>query len=161
MARIIENTEEKGYDRIAPLNSNPATVGGAVTKAAVEIGETVGAKFLITFTETGGSVRRMSRQRPRLPMLAFTSEQKVRSQLALVWGIETYLVLAHVAHRPVRHAGRPQPHPRGSGHRGRPGRHRRGLAPGIPGSTNALRVHRVGDAVNRAAPAYQPEDVTR
>jgi pyruvate kinase len=35
-----------------------------------------------------------------------------------------------------------------------------GSPPGIPGSTNALRVHRVGDAVNRAAPAYRPEEVT-
>ena len=30
-----------------------------------------------------------------------------------------------------------------------------GSPPGIPGSTNALRVHRVGDAVYVAAPAYQ------
>jgi pyruvate kinase len=29
-----------------------------------------------------------------------------------------------------------------------------GTPPGIPGSTNSLRVHRVGDAVNEAAPAY-------
>ncbi|MDN5789779.1 MAG: pyruvate kinase, partial [Micrococcales bacterium] len=94
MSRIISITEEKGHDRIARLSRMPArpTVGGAVTRAAIEIGELVGAKFLITFTETGDSVRRMARQRPRLPMLAFTSEPRVRSQLALVWGIETYLV---------------------------------------------------------------------
>jgi pyruvate kinase len=30
-----------------------------------------------------------------------------------------------------------------------------GTPPGIPGSTNSLRVHRVGDAVNGAAPGYQ------
>ena len=29
-----------------------------------------------------------------------------------------------------------------------------GSPPGIPGSTNSLRVHRVGDAINGAAPAY-------
>jgi pyruvate kinase len=29
-----------------------------------------------------------------------------------------------------------------------------GTPPGIPGSTNSLRVHRVGDAINGAAPAY-------
>ena len=29
-----------------------------------------------------------------------------------------------------------------------------GSPPGIPGSTNALRVHRIGDAKNRVAPAY-------
>jgi pyruvate kinase len=30
-----------------------------------------------------------------------------------------------------------------------------GSPPGLPGSTNALRVHQVGDAANRQAPAYQ------
>jgi pyruvate kinase len=30
-----------------------------------------------------------------------------------------------------------------------------GSPPGIPGSTNALRVHRMGDAINGIAPAYR------
>jgi pyruvate kinase len=30
-----------------------------------------------------------------------------------------------------------------------------GSPPGIPGSTNAMRVHRVGDAVEGIAPAYR------
>jgi pyruvate kinase len=30
-----------------------------------------------------------------------------------------------------------------------------GAPPGIPGSTNAMRVHRVGDAVNGVVPAYK------
>jgi pyruvate kinase len=30
-----------------------------------------------------------------------------------------------------------------------------GAPPGIPGSTNALRVHRMGDAVAGVAPAYE------
>ena len=30
-----------------------------------------------------------------------------------------------------------------------------GSPPGIPGSTNALRIHRIGDAINEVAPAYE------
>jgi pyruvate kinase len=30
-----------------------------------------------------------------------------------------------------------------------------GSPPGIPGSTNAMRIHRMGDAVNEVAPAYR------
>ncbi len=30
-----------------------------------------------------------------------------------------------------------------------------GSPPGIPGSTNALRIHRMGDAINEVAPAYK------
>ncbi|HZK36256.1 MAG TPA: pyruvate kinase alpha/beta domain-containing protein, partial [Aeromicrobium sp.] len=29
-----------------------------------------------------------------------------------------------------------------------------GSPPGIPGSTNALRIHRMGDAIHRVSPAY-------
>jgi pyruvate kinase len=160
MGRIIENTEERGYAKIARLGTAPKTVGGAVTKAAVEIGEVVDAKFLITFTETGGSAKRMARVRPHLPMLAFTSEPKTRSQLALVWGIETYLVprMQHTDQFAMQvdlnliPEGRVQEGERVLIVAGSP--------PGIPGSTNALRVHRIGDAVNRAAPAYRPEEVT-
>ena len=32
-----------------------------------------------------------------------------------------------------------------------------GSPPGIPGSTNALRIHRIGDAINEVAPAYRRE----
>ena len=30
-----------------------------------------------------------------------------------------------------------------------------GSPPGIPGSTNALRIHRMGDAINEVAPDYK------
>ncbi len=160
MARIIETTEERGYDKIARMKTNPKTVGGAVSKAAVEIGDVVGAKFLITFTETGGSATRMARLRPRLPMLAFTSEPRVRSQLALTWGIETYLVprMHHTDQFAMQVDLKLIPEHRVS--EGDRVLIVAGSPPGIPGSTNALRVHRVGDAVHRRAPAYRPEEVT-
>src|SRR5690349_10442544 len=87
MARIIESTEEHGLDRIQPLGTKPHTMGGAVSAAAVEIGELLGAKYLITFTQSGDTAKRMSRIRPRIPMLAFTPEPHTRSRLALAWGI--------------------------------------------------------------------------
>ncbi len=92
MARIIENTEDHGLHRIPPLGSRPHTKGGAVTAAAAEIGELLGCTYLITFTMSGDSSRRLSRVRPRIPMLAFTPSQWTRSQLALTWGVETFLV---------------------------------------------------------------------
>jgi pyruvate kinase len=160
MARIISSTEEHGFDKIEPMHTNPKTIGGAVTRAAVQIGETAGAKFLIIFTETGGSATRMARLRPRLPMLAFTSDPRVRSRLALVWGVETYLVprMQHTDQFAMQVDLNLIP-------QGRVAKGDRvvivaGSPPGIPGSTNALRVHRVGDAIDGTAPAYRPEEVT-
>jgi pyruvate kinase len=155
MAKIIESTEEHGLERIRPLGTRPHTMGGAVSAAAVEIGDLLGAKFLITFTQSGDTAKRMSRIRPRIPMLAFTPEQHTRSRLALAWGIETYLVpmarhtdqMALQVDRSLLAEARVKEGDLVVIVAGSP--------PGIPGSTNALRVHRMGDAINGVAPAYQ------
>ena len=155
MARIIENTEDHGLYRIRPLDTRPSSTGGAVTAAAAEIGELLGARYLITFTQSGDSARRLSRVRPRIPMLAFTPLQGTRSQLALSWGVETFLVpsVHHTDEMAVQVdevllAG-------GRVDEGDLVLIAAGSPPGIPGTTNALRVHRVGDAKNRVAPAYE------
>ena len=155
MARIIESTEEHGLDRVPALGTRPHTTGGAVTAAAVEIGELLGAKYLVTFTQSGDSARRLSRMRSSLPMLAFTPVQATRSQLTLTWGIETVLVPQY------RHTDQMARQvddwllATGRGGEGDRVVIVAGSPPGIPGSTNALRVHRVGDAKNRVAPAYE------
>jgi pyruvate kinase len=97
MARIIETTEEQGLDRIQPLGTRPSTKGGAVTYAAATVGELLGVKYLVAFTTSGDSARRMSRLRCGIPLLAFTPEPATRSQLSLTWGVETFLT------EPVRH----------------------------------------------------------
>ncbi len=157
MARIIVSTEEHGLERIPPLGTKPRTQGGAITLAAAEVAEFVGAKYLCVFTESGDSVRRMSRLRHHIPIVAFTPEAGIRNRLAWVWGTETFLIdrkthtdelfgqvddvllgqeYAEVGEKVVVIAGSP---------------------PGISGGTNDMRVHRVGDAHNAVAPAYATE----
>ncbi|MDQ1483707.1 MAG: pyruvate kinase [Actinomycetota bacterium] len=155
MARIIESTEEHGLERVPKLGTRPHTIGGAVTAAAAEIGELLGAKYLVTFTQLGDSARRLSRIRSKLPMLAFTPVEATRFQLTLTWGINTYLVPSY------RHtdqmAAQVDEALLGNGRCVEGDRVVivAGSPPGIPGSTNALRVHHVGDAKNRVAPAYE------
>ena len=155
MARIIESTEEHGLERVPALGTRPHTVGGAVTAAAAEIGELLGVKYLVTFTQGGDTARRLARIRPKLPMLAFTPLQATRSQLTLTWGVETYLV------PPYRHtdqmAGQVDESLLKSGScvEGDTVVIVAGSPPGIPGSTNDVRVHHVGDAKNKLAPAYE------
>jgi pyruvate kinase len=155
MARIIESTEEHGLDRILPLGTKPRTQGGAITLAAAEVAEFVGAKFLCVFTESGDSVRRMVRLRNKIPVLAFTPEPGVRSRMALSWGVETFLVprvtttdeLMHQVDDVLLGIHRIE--------RGEKVVVIAGSPPGISGSTNDMRVHIMGDAIGGAAPAYQ------
>jgi pyruvate kinase len=148
MARIVESTEENGIDRIPALGTRPHTHSGAVSLAAVEIAELLGCKYVCVFTESGDSFRRVSRLRSSVPLLAFTPSEVTQRRLSLSWGSQTMLVapvthtdemmqqvdelmlasgLVKVGDEVVVVAGTP---------------------PGVPGSTNSLRVLRVGDAVN-------------
>jgi len=155
MARIIETTEEEGLERIAPLGTRPSTKGGAVTYAAATVGDLLDVSYLVAFTTSGDSARRMSRLRSRIPLLAFTPDPAVRSQLALSWGVETFLTesvehtddMVKQVDEALLSIGRCQ--------RGEQVVIVAGSPPGIPGSLNAMRVHRIGDAVAGVAPAYK------
>ncbi len=155
MARIIERTEEGGFHMIRPMRTAPKTKGGAITKAATEVGAIVGAKFLVTFTQSGDSARRMSRLRSPIPILALTPDRGTYNRLALSWGIEP-MITPLVSHTDemVKQAD----HLLIDSGRALTGENVMivaGSPPGIPGSTNAMRVHRVGDAVGGVAPAYR------
>ena len=155
MARIIESTEENGLDRIPALGTRPHTHSGAVSLAAVEIAELLGSRYVAVFTESGDSLRRVSRLRSSVPTLAFTPSETVRNRLSLVWGAHTFLVA------PVKHTDEMMHQvdeivlAEGLAKQGEEVVVVAGTPPGIPGSTNSLRVHRVGDAVNGAAPGYK------
>ncbi len=92
MAKIIASTEDHGLARIRPLGSAPRTTSGAVTRAAAEIAEQVGAKYLAVFSTSGDSARRMSRVRPRIPMIALTQREATQHKLCLTWGVHPHLV---------------------------------------------------------------------
>ena len=155
MARIIEKTEEQGLDLIRPLIHAPRTKGGAITKAASEVVEVLNAKYLVTFTQSGDSARRISRLRSRLPILAITPETGTYNRLALSWGIEP-MISPMVKHTDdmVLQADRILIDSKRAAI-GEPVMIVAGAPPGIPGSTNAMRVHTVGDAVNGVVPAYK------
>jgi len=147
MARIIENTEEQGMERIPPLSTRPSTRGGAITYAAVTTGDLLDVSYLCAFTNSGDSAKRMSRLRSRIPLLAFTPHEEVRSQLALSWGVETFVVdLVDSTDDMVRQVDEALL----SNRRGVPGDQVvivAGSPPGISGSLNNLQVHRLGDRV--------------
>ncbi|MFJ3230376.1 pyruvate kinase [Streptomyces sp. NPDC086787] len=148
MARILAAAEEdilaKGLPPLTEQNK-PRTQGGAVARAAAEMGDFLSAGFLVAFTESGDTARRLSRYRSPIPLLAFTPEPATRSQLCLTWGVETFLgpqvgstdaMVDQVDELLLKY-----------------GRCRKGdivvitagSPPGVSGSTNLVRVHHVGE----------------
>ena len=150
MARIIENTEEHGRDRMAPLGWSPQTRGGSITRAAAEVAETLGVKYLVTFTQSGDSARRVSRLRSAIPLLAFTPVPHVRNTLALSWGVQTYEVPT-VAHTDAMVVQVDQTlRANGLAEDGDLVVIVFGAPVGVPGTTNSLLVHRIGTDIDTA-----------
>ncbi|MFG3306070.1 pyruvate kinase [Streptomyces wuyuanensis] len=148
MSRIVEAAEQeilaKGLPPLTERNK-PRTQGGSVARAAAEIGDFLGARFLVAFTQSGDTVRRLSRYRSPIPLLAFTPDPATRSQLNLTWGVETFLgprvestdaMVAQVDEELLR-IGRCE--------RGDTVVITAGSPPGVAGSTNLVRVHHIGE----------------
>ncbi|MGW1779672.1 pyruvate kinase [Streptomyces sp. NPDC002143] len=148
MAKIVAAAEEdilaKGLPPLTDSNK-PRTQAGAVARAAAEIGDFLGAKFLVAFTQSGDTVRRLSRYRSPIPLLAFTPEPATRSQLNLTWGVETFLgpqvdstdAMVDQVDELLLQYGRCQ--------KGDVVVITAGSPPGVTGSTNLVRVHHIGE----------------
>ena len=163
MARIITATERHAMEQDGPgqvreIDWDPHTKGGVIAKAAAEVAErsrpSTSWRSPRAATRPAGCPACVD----PVPLLAFTPVAAVRSQLALSWGVETFKT-APVEHTDemVRQVDEQLL---------RIGRVEEGdlvviiagAPPGIPGSTNALRIHRMGDAINEVAPGLPPVD---
>ncbi|MDO5671846.1 MAG: pyruvate kinase [Actinomycetaceae bacterium] len=148
MARICESTEEQGGERIAQLVTFPHSRPGVITKSAVDIGELTDARYIVTFTTSGDSTRRMSRLRSPISHLALTPHQDTCNQLALVWGVQSFRVPA------VKHTDDmiwQCDQLLQAKQIAEPGDEIvvvAGMPPGTPGSTNSIRIHTIGDEVD-------------
>ncbi|GLY69848.1 pyruvate kinase [Amycolatopsis taiwanensis] len=144
MGRIVEAVEADS-PTVPPLSHVPRTKRGVISFAARDVGERLNAKALVAFTQSGDTVRRLARLHTRLPLLAFTPEESVRSQLSMTWGTTTHIVpevgstdqmIQQVDHAMLE-MERYQPGDLVVIVAGSP--------PGTVGSTNLIRVHRLGE----------------
>jgi pyruvate kinase len=147
MARIIEEVESQALDQLPQIVDRNDSTSRSITRAAVQIASDVGASAVIAFTETGRSARLVARYRPLVPLMAFTPNPRVRSQLALCWGVETFLVpkatstdeMVRQVDAALQDIGRATV--------GELLVIIAGVPPGVPGTTNGMRIHRMGSAV--------------
>ncbi|WP_284741189.1 pyruvate kinase [Amycolatopsis sp. RTGN1] len=144
MGRIIEAVETDS-PVVPPLTHVPRTKRGVISYAARDIGERLNAKALVAFTQSGDTVRRLARLHTRLPLLAFTPEECVRSQLSMTWGTNTQIVprvestdqmIQQVDHSMLE---------MGKYQKGDLVVIVAGSPPGTVGSTNLIHVHRLGE----------------
>jgi len=90
IARAVEPS--MGYRHQAPEPGEQTTVGRAMSNAACDLAETIGARAILVPTFTGGTASRVARLRPRRPIVGLSHNQTAVQQMALEWGVTPVLM---------------------------------------------------------------------
>ena len=88
MSRIcIEAEKSPFFDPAPPYASRATTVSEAIARGACNTAREIGARYIVSFTETGTSAMNVSLARPHVPIIAFSPNLKTRRRMALLWGV--------------------------------------------------------------------------
>ena len=86
MATIAKRAEETMRNRIDKINKSK-NVTDAISYATCTTAMDLEAKAILSSTASGHTARMVSKFRPDCPIVATTSNESVRRQLALTWGV--------------------------------------------------------------------------
>jgi len=131
---------------IHALHATPeATAADAITAAAAQVAETIGAAAIVTYSTTGSTTMRAAREKPVVPILGLTPNVNTARKLALAWGVHSVHTddptnFADMVERACRIAFRD-----GFAKAGQRIVVTAGVPFGTPGATNILRIAWVGD----------------
>jgi pyruvate kinase len=85
IARAIEPS--LGYRHQIPEATEDPTIGNAMSNAACDLAEALGAKAILVPTFTGRTASAVARLRPRRPIVALTHKEWSVHQMAIEWGV--------------------------------------------------------------------------
>ncbi len=94
MDRIIARTEQDpAYRRLMDAHhpEPEATSADAISAAAAQVAQTIGAAAIVTYSMTGSTTLRMARERPQVPILGLTTSSQTARRLPLAWGVHSVL----------------------------------------------------------------------
>lgn len=94
MAKIAKAMEESiDYDELLreKILMNDRNITNSIGKSTCQIAADINADAIITATTSGGTSRAIAKFRPKNQIIAVTTDEKVRRQLSLTWGVEALL----------------------------------------------------------------------
>ncbi len=146
MASIITETEKVlPYERILLEKSELVTAqtDDAISYAACHMSQRLGAACIVAYTSSGSTALRVSKYRPKVPILAITPSANTARRLMLSWGIEPHLA-TKPSHVDIMFQDAAQlALQNGIAKRGELVIITAGIPMGTPGSTNVVKVHRI------------------
>ncbi len=93
MSNIVKKVEQ--YDDIfnhnyLPISKQERFITDKICKSAVQLGESVDAKVIVTMTVSGYTAFKISSHRPRAITIVYTNNKEILNMLSLVWGVQAY-----------------------------------------------------------------------
>lgn len=92
MHRIARTTEAAITSQPLPPVGPHGSVSDAISHAACEIAESLGAQAILTPTSSGSTALQVSRHRPIAPQVALCPDMDVVNQLSIAWGVTPFLI---------------------------------------------------------------------
>lgn len=91
MARIARVTESN-FPATPPFSRKTSSFSDTVSEAACLAAENLGLNAIVAFSQSGFTARLISKYRPSVPIIAFTTTETVQRSLALCWGVKSLLL---------------------------------------------------------------------
>jgi pyruvate kinase len=145
MDRIIREAESSVTMPLRPLHSFELHINETIAEAICHAAEDLQMKVIAVFTESGYSARLVSKYRPRPPIAAFSPKQETRRRISLFWGVSPFTIgevrnvdqLAAFAEKRLLEEKLVR--------QGDIVGILAGMPFGAAGTTNMMRIHRIGD----------------
>lgn len=152
MARIAERIEQTlpYEEHLTKRNISPSpTITNAISHATVQAATELGAAAIVTSTQSGWTARMVSKYRPQAPIVAVTTSEQAARQLNLSWGIYPVLGETITSTDEMMEVSVLRSLEAGFIKNGDLVVITAGIPVGVPGTTNLLKVHVVGDVLVR------------
>lgn len=95
MGKIVEEAEKAPAERPMLRHMEISSVTASVQVAASIVAEKTHARWIISVTEGGNSCLRMTRFRPKTPVLGVTNNLNVIRKMSLYWGVTSFYFNIH------------------------------------------------------------------
>jgi len=146
MSRVAQRAERE-TQRASAQPSRPEAYGfpEAVAEAACRAAQVLHAKAIVAFTQSGFSARLISSERPDVPVVALTPFPEVQRRLGLYWGVSSRLIRKVETTDEMVHEVEATLLGDGTVRTGDVIVIISGAPMWVTGTTNLLKLHRVGD----------------
>jgi pyruvate kinase len=145
IARAVERSQRYQDLKIAPFRREEPDFSNATALAAVQAAEALGIRKIVCFTETGNTVRLISRYRPHAEIVALSPHPRTVNAMTVLAHVRPILFRREPSLEDMLHMASEMLVVRGLAQYGDEIVFVAGVPPGVSRSTNVMKLHRVGE----------------